>query len=248
MIKTSKNTSSNQTKVSYLFPLLFLIRKFLFPVNFFIESFKIQLILINIFSLILLIIATILFLIDLETSGFIILLSGFLLTIIVEDLHFKKHRISYFKTKNQLTIVGLFSIFSPPLLLIGLLNQESIYFPWLILLSFWSTIFYSIRRNSLFSKTNPKKYTNNWMSKIFLSQLIINDEIRQQSKFSSILFFIQMNISSNYGIIFFSSLTLFLFYKNLSVLLLTIMIITQLSLSVFLTLGFLFFKRSIENE
>jgi len=86
------------------------------------------------------------------------------------------------------------------------------------------------------------------MSKIFLSQLIINDEIRQQSKFSSILFFIQMNISSNYGIIFFSSLTLFLFYKNLSVLLLTIMIITQLSLSVFLTLGFLFFKRSIENE
>ncbi len=233
----------NQTNFSYFFPLLFLIKKILIPLILFIEFFKIPLILINIFSIILLIISTILFLTNIETIGFFIFLSGFLLSIVIEDLHLKKLKVSYLKTKNYLTIIGLFSIFGYPLLLIGLMSEESIYFPWLILLSFFSSTFYIIRRNTLFSKVKLKKYQKNWLSKFFLSQLILNDEIRKQSKFKSIIFFIQMNICSNYGIIFLSSLTLFIFYKNLSIFLLTIMTITQLIVSLFLTLGFLFFKR-----
>ena len=185
---------------------------------------------------------------NMKILAFNIFLVGFLLSIISEELHFKVNQKSYWKSKKLLSVISVFSLLGAPLLAIGLLKIESMFFPWLILLSFLGSTFYTVRQTSLHSTPTPINSTYSKIKTIILCQQILNSELRTKNRLGSSIFFTQMNICSINGILFFATLASYLFFENLSLILLTVMIITQFIITVVLILGFLFFKRPETHE
>lgn len=246
--KTKNTTFLSNTDFEHIFPIIYLMKILLKPVINLFGFLRVPFTLIELTSLALIIISTFCFLLNMKILAFFIFLAGFLLSIISEELDFKGSQKSYLKSKKLLSVISIFSLLGPPLLAIGLLRDESMYFPWLILLSFLSSTFYTLRQTSLY--TTPIHINNSYskIKTIILCQQIFNNELRTKNRLGSSIFFTQMNISSIKGILFFAILASYLFFENLSLILLTVMIISQFIITVVLILGFLFFKRPEIHE
>jgi len=246
--KTKNTTFFSNTNFEHIFPIIYLVKILLKPVINLISLIRVPFIFIELNSLALIIISTIYFLLNMKILAFIIFLVGFLLSIISEELHFKGSQKSNLESKKLFSVISTFSLLGVPLLAIGLLRTESMFFPWLILLSFLGSTFYTLRQTSLYSTSIPINNSYSKIKIIILCQQILNTELRTKNRLGSSIFFTQMNISSINGILFFAILASYLFFENLSLILLTIMIISQFIITVFLILGFLFFKRTEIHE
>jgi hypothetical protein len=246
--KNKNTTFLSNTDFEHIFPIIYLIKILLKPVIILISLIRIPLIFIDLNSFALIIISTICFLLHMKILAFFIFLVGFLLSIISEELHFKGSQKSNLESKKLFSVISTFSLLGVPLLAIGLLRTESMFFPWLILLSFLGSTFYTVRQTSLYSSPTPINNSYSKIKTIILCQLILNSELRTRNRLGSSIFFTQMNICSINGILFFAILASYLFFENLSLVLLTVMIISQFIITIVLILGFIFFKRPETHE